>query len=250
MNLLTSAIRTDPEYGQLLSAVRRNFKDKPLPLLCNGLCEGAQDAMLVSLLRDTINERRSCALLICAEERDCVRLRAMFTRYGLRAAFYVGRDYNFHNITASHDYEHERLEVLFGLRQGTLDIVLTTPDAALGYTIPMERLDEAVLQLDFSTRVEPSVLASRLVAAGYARVDMVDGKGQFAVRGGIVDIYPTGGCYVDGDGELRANDALTLRKFLASNADIMEIDYIAADVDCDGMLTAKDQLRLRRMLSE
>ena len=29
MNLLTSAIRTDPEYGQLLANLRRNFKDKP-----------------------------------------------------------------------------------------------------------------------------------------------------------------------------------------------------------------------------
>ena len=53
MNLLTSAIRTDPEYGQLLAAVRRNFKDKPLPLLCNGLCEGASEAFIVSLIEDT-----------------------------------------------------------------------------------------------------------------------------------------------------------------------------------------------------
>ena len=129
-----------------------------------------------------------------------MRLRAMLRRFGLRAAFFIGRDYNFHNITASHDYEHERLEVLFGLRQRTLDVVLTTPDAALGYTIPPKRLDEAVLHLDFSTRVDPTALASHLIHAGYARVDMVDGKGQFAIRGGIVDVYPTGGCFVDGDG--------------------------------------------------
>ena len=53
MNLLTSAIRIDPEYGQLLTAVRRNFKDKPLPLLANGLCEGAAEAFMVSLIEDT-----------------------------------------------------------------------------------------------------------------------------------------------------------------------------------------------------
>ncbi|MBQ7339031.1 MAG: transcription-repair coupling factor [Clostridia bacterium] len=203
-HVLPATIRADGEYTQLLETVQREYRAaKPRPILVNGLCEGAQDAMLVTLMRDTMEQRSACALLLCAEERDCVRLRAMFRRFGLRAAFFVGRDYNFHNITASHDYEHERLEVLFGLQQGTLDVVLTTPDAALGYTIPMERLDSAVLHLDFSSRVEPSSLASRLVAAGYTRVDMVDGKGQFALRGGIIDIYPTGGFYVDGDGEAR-----------------------------------------------
>ncbi len=202
-HILPATIRADGEYGQLLETLKREYRAlKPRPVLVNGLCEGAQDALMVTLLRDTMEQRSTCALLLCAEEKDCVRLRAMFGRFGLRAAFFVGRDYNFHNITASHDYEHERLEVLFGLQQGTLDVVLTTPDAALGYTIPPLRLDSAVMELDFTTRVDPAALAKRLIAAGYARVDMVDGKGQFAVRGGIVDIYPAGGSYVDDEGVL------------------------------------------------
>lgn len=199
--VLPATIRADGEYAQLLETIRRESRAlKPRPILANGLCEGAQDALLVSLLNDTALQRAPCALLLCAEEKDCVRLCAMFRRFGLRAAFFVGRDYNFHNIAASHDYEHERLEVLFGIQQGTLDVVLTTPDAALGFTIPPDRLSESVMTLDFSTQVETDALAEKLVRAGYTRVGMVDGKGQFAVRGGIVDIYPTGGVCTDVDG--------------------------------------------------
>jgi len=198
-SLLTQAIRADREYAQLLETATKQLKSpKPLPILINGLCEGASDAMLTSLLNDL--PRRGCALILCAEEKDCVRVNAMLVRFGLRSAFFIGRDFTFYNITASHEYEHERLDVLFGLLGDGLDVVVTTPDAALGYTIPPERLAESVLRLDFDSTVDLNDLTHRLVAAGYSRADMVDGKGQFAVRGGIVDIYPPHGHYVDEDG--------------------------------------------------
>ncbi|MBE6619946.1 MAG: transcription-repair coupling factor [Ruminococcaceae bacterium] len=199
--ILTQAIRADREYTQLLETAKKQFKaPKPLPLLINGLCEGAADAAILSLLSDL--PRGRCALIVCSEEKDCVRLNGMLKHFGVRSAFYVGRDFTYYNITASHEYEHERLDVLFGLLDGALDAVVTTPDAALGYTIPPQRLENAVLHLDFDSRIDLDDLAGRLVAAGYSRADMVDGKGQFAIRGGIVDIYPPNGHYTDEDGQV------------------------------------------------
>ena len=213
MNLLTSCIRADGEYGQLLAAVRKNFKDKPLPLLANGLCEGAVEAFLISLVEDVCTAaapdggkdrqgRKRCALLICPEEKDCVRMRETMERFGLRAAFFTARDLSFYNVTASHEYEHERLKVLSGLVSGGWDVVIATPDAALGYTIPPARLREASVHLDFDTPVDTTHLAARLVAAGYARVDLVEGPGQFALRGGIVDICAPYGAYLNDEGEV------------------------------------------------
>ena len=210
MNLLTSAIRTDPEYGQLLSALRRNFKDKPLPLLANGLCEGAAEAFIISLIEDTCfsdpatkTEKRT-ALIVCPEEKDCVRMKQTLKRFGLKAAFYTARDLSFYGagVTASHEYEHERLKVLAGLITGGYDAVITTPDAALGYTIPPEKLRATSVHLDFNTSIQPAALASALVGAGYARVDMVEGPGQFAIRGGIMDVCPPYATFFDDEGEL------------------------------------------------
>ena len=213
MKLLTQTIRADREYAQLLETGKKQFKaPKPLPILINGLCEGASDAMLVSLLTDL--PFKGCALILCAEEKDCVRTNAMLRRFGLRSAFFVGRDLTFYNMTASHEYEHERLDVLFGLLNGTLDAVITTPDAALGYTIPPERLADSVIRLDFNSVVDLDSLTRSLVAAGYIRADMVDGKGQFAVRGGIVDIYPPNGYYEDENGQpLDGSMALRIELF-------------------------------------
>ena len=51
--ILTQAIRADREYTQLLETAKKQFKaPKPLPLLINGLCEGAADAAILSLLSD------------------------------------------------------------------------------------------------------------------------------------------------------------------------------------------------------
>ena len=205
MSLLTSAIRSDPEYGQLLAAARRHFKDKPLPLLANGLCEGAAEALTVSLIEDLCvrGEAHRTALLVFPEEKDCLRMKQTLTRFGLRAVFYTARDLSFYGagVTASHEYEHERLKVLSGLITGGYDAVLTTPDAALGYTIPPERLRATSVHLDYGTPLDPAALSGALVAAGYARVDMVEGPGQFALRGGIIDVCAPYGSFVDDEGE-------------------------------------------------
>ncbi len=187
MMKITDLIRKDKEYGELLSAVLRDFSAaKPLPIAASGLCEGAMDAAYVSLLSD-LNES---SLILCAEEKECVRICEMLCGFGLPAVFFQTRDLNLYNITASHEYEHERLKVLYKLLQGERQIVVTTPDGALGYTVPQAVLSSHSIRIDFDSRIDTATFARELVAAGYARAEMVDAPGQFAMRGGIIDVFP------------------------------------------------------------
>ena len=214
MSVLSSCIRLDPEYRQLLETVRRDFRPAPLPIAVSGLCEGAADALLISLLEDTKEARKGTALLICSEEKECVRLSAILERFGIRAGFYMARDLTFHFMTASHEYEHERLRVLSGLLGGDYDVILTTPDAAVGYTIPPQKLLHSTISIAEDSRIDPPALARRLLDAGFVKVDLVDSPGQFAVRGGIVDIFPPYGIFADRDGgEVRGAFALRIELF-------------------------------------
>ncbi len=211
MSILTSCIREDHEYLQLLRTAERNFRTKPLPILASGLCDGASDAFLVCLIEDTQKVRaNSPALIICPEEKDCVRLVNVLERCGLRTAFYLSRDLTFYNITASHEYEHERLRVLSGILGGSFDAVITTPDAMLGYTVPPEKLKRSMLRLDSTMQVDPQKLSKLLHDSGYVRTETVDSPGQYALRGGIVDIYPPYGHFSDRDGD-RKSGAYALR---------------------------------------
>ena len=203
MNILTDCIRADGEYKHLLRAIaEQRIAKNPLPIVVAGLCEGAADAAYAALAEDVgrIGGKKRPVLLVCPEEKECMRLVNLFRRFAIRAEFFVARDLNFYNIVASHEYEHERLKVLSGILCGELDVIVTTPDAALTYTIPPEKFISSIINIEYDkTVIEVAELAERLIGAGYVRAEMVDAPGQFATRGGIVDIYPPHARFTDID---------------------------------------------------
>ncbi|MBQ8848973.1 MAG: transcription-repair coupling factor [Clostridia bacterium] len=225
MNILTDQVRKDKEYEELLRAhISSKAARTSLPLLVSGLCDGATDAAYLSLIEDIKSKDTRTALIICSEEKECVRVKQLLRHFGYRCAFYIGRDLTFYNITASHEYEHERLKVLSGLLDNSLDAVVTTPDAALSYTISPERLISANLKIEYDkTQIDPSDLAARLVNAGYVRVELVEAAGQFALRGGIIDVYPAFAVFTDIDGNKTSGSYPFRIELFGDEIDRMEI---------------------------
>ena len=225
MNILTDYIRKDREYGELLDAVVKSKTSRTtLPFLVSGLCDGAADAVYVSLIEDVRKRDRRAVLILCSEEKECVRVKQLLRHFGFKCAFYIGRDLTFYNITASHEYEHERLKVLSGLLDNSLDAVVTTPDAALSYTISPEKLISANMKIEYaSTQIEPAGLASKLINAGYVRVELVEAPGQFALRGGIIDVYPAFATFTDIDGQVSSGSHPFRIELFGDEIDRMEI---------------------------
>ena len=103
MNILTDCIRSDGEYKHLLKAiVEQRVARNPLPIAAAGLCEGALDAIYAALSEDIakVAKGNHPVLLVCPEEKECVRLVNLLRRFGLRAEFFITRDLNFYNIIA------------------------------------------------------------------------------------------------------------------------------------------------------
>ncbi|MFI5370507.1 MAG: transcription-repair coupling factor, partial [Candidatus Eisenbacteria bacterium] len=86
----------------------------------------------------------------------------------------------------------ERLETLARLGHGERGIVLTTVRGALQRVPRPDRLERAVLALAVGHETDPQQLVARLAFLGYERVPEVETVGQFARRGGILDVYPVG----------------------------------------------------------
>ncbi len=240
MNILLDTIRQDSEYLELARIISKGFAAKPLPSVAGGLCEGAADALIMSLLDDTSGVRSTPALVVCAEEKECRRLSLLCEKFGLRAAFYIARDLTLHNIVASHEYEHERLSVLSGIVGGAYDVVFTTPEVALGYTIPRARLLDNTISIDYNTVIPPSELAQRLVDAGYIRVDMVEGAGQFAQRGGIIDIFPPFASFVDDNGAKYKEASAVRIEFFDDEIDRMGV----FDVDTQRLIMGISSIKI------
>ena len=70
-------------------------------------------------------------------------------------------------------------------------VVLTTVSAALQRVIPREILADTGRQLEVGGRIQPNDLKTALLANGFRRAETVREMGEFAVRGDIIDIFPS-----------------------------------------------------------
>jgi transcription-repair coupling factor (superfamily II helicase) len=83
-----------------------------------------------------------------------------------------------------------RVAALAAWRGGTARILVASVQALIQHTIAPADLPERPLELTVGARVGQGALLRELLALGYAPVLEVAGRGEFARRGGIVDVFP------------------------------------------------------------
>jgi len=85
-----------------------------------------------------------------------------------------------------------RARALHAIATGTARVIVASAPALLPRVTAPDRLRDASIDLRPGHDVDPIDLAELLVDAGFSREDPVDEHGEFAIRGGIVDIFPAG----------------------------------------------------------
>jgi transcription-repair coupling factor (superfamily II helicase) len=83
-----------------------------------------------------------------------------------------------------------RARALHALSSGAARVVVASAAALLPRVSRPERLNAASIELRPGQEISPTVLAELLADAGFSREDPADEHGEFALRGGILDIYP------------------------------------------------------------
>ncbi|MGN0564289.1 MAG: transcription-repair coupling factor [Candidatus Heritagella sp.] len=188
MRFFEEALLSQSFYKQLEDAVRAHT----LPGAVSGL-SSIHKAHLVATLCSRLSTR---ALLIAGEESEAARLAGDLNAMGCRTLFYPLRDFSLrHTDGSSHEYEHQRLQVLCSLLEEGEEgcrCVVTCADAALQYTLPPEELRRRTITLTPGQRLNPEELCRVLLRCGCERSELTDGPGLFSVRGGIVDFCTPG----------------------------------------------------------
>ena len=101
-----------------------------------------------------------------------------------------GRDLTLYDAAVvSRSWEQKRLRQLHDLAVGKTGLQIMTWESLSLRTMPKAALLAAAFSLEVGREYAVEDLISRLTAAGYNRCGMVEGPGQFAVRGGILDIF-------------------------------------------------------------
>ncbi len=183
MEFLTKAISDTLGFQQLLEGTSAGA----LPAVVSGVSEIHKANIVFSLC----SKLRRRAFLLCPDEAAAQKMIADLSAMGLRTLFYPSRDLSFRSgASPSHENEHTRLEVLSAILAKNFDCVVFCIDAALLYTIPPEHLEESLFPLSSGQQVSPGEVIEKLILCGFERSSQVEGVGQFALRGGILDFYP------------------------------------------------------------
>ena len=131
------------------------------------------------------------AVFVCGDEREVQTLSAdLETLTGRAPVRLLGREWQFRpGAVASRDWERGRLAALYALATGDAPVTVATADALLARTMPPALLKSLAVTLEPGKRMDLKALTESLIQAGYTRCEQVEGVGQFALRGGILDVF-------------------------------------------------------------
>ena len=183
MEQLLRMLLTIPEVSALVRAVERG--ECPAAVTGLGPVHRAQAAAALAL------ETGRPLVMVCADEGEAGRLgEDLRNLTGEEPLKLFARELFVKAGTViSRQWEHRRIASLYALTQGRGRVVVATCEGLLQKTTPPEKLGAAALRLAVGERLDLTALPGRLVAAGYTRCDQVEGVGQFALRGGILDVF-------------------------------------------------------------
>ena len=83
-----------------------------------------------------------------------------------------------------------RLQIMRRILEGKNTTIITTIDGGMDKVLPLDFIKDRTITIDFSSIIKTEELRSILIHLGYERQALVERPGDFAIRGGIVDIFP------------------------------------------------------------
>lgn len=185
MNVFSELLCELEEFDRLIKGIKE--KKTPLSVV------GVSDSVGAHLISSVFQQLSRSALVVASEEKEarqyCDDLRFFL---GEEQVLYFPRtDLLFYDVEArGRDVTGRRLSVLAELLKDEPRCVVTTAEALVSPTVPKELYAGNSISLKVGDDRELEELARALTALGYCREEMVEGPGQWSLRGGILDIYP------------------------------------------------------------
>ncbi len=166
---------------------------KNTPILCTGVLE-SQKCHWIS---GVVERQKRPAIIVTYSELRCREIYedlSFFMKDEL--LLYPAKDLLFYHADVhSHDIIQQRLQLLEKLILKKASIVIVSVEGLLDKLIPKEIIEQWIFRSMVGDVWKREKVIQQWVTMGYERVEQVETRGQFAIRGGIIDIYPMTGEY-------------------------------------------------------
>ena len=182
MEKLLSVLKSIPEYSALLDAIANRES-----VAVTGIGQINRSHILASVRR----HQSLPMVIVCQDDLGARTLQEELHAFlGETVPILPSRELTLYDTSVvSRAWEQKRLRQLYDLQSGVTQLQIMTWDAISQRTMPPEVLRSAAFTLEIGKEYTMERLSARLIGAGYSRYGMVEGPGQFAIRGGILDVF-------------------------------------------------------------
>jgi len=174
-----------PEFDKLLKDLDRGLSN----LFAYGVSDSQRAFMIASMKKKT----RSQILVVTPDSLEAKRLAddlAFFLKPEEVAIFPASSVIPYETAARSLESTAQRLKVMDTLLSEKPVVMVAPVQALFNKLVPPDIVKKFTLYFKVGESVPLEDVILKLSAMGYERVDMIEGRGQFAVRGGILDVYP------------------------------------------------------------
>lgn len=184
MNPLIANLKNSTDYLRVIDDIKKSSGNVSII----GLSDSQKAHMICSIYNDT----KKPVVIVCnniLQARKFIQDLQFFTQDQI--IYFPARNIVYYDIQAqSRDIQNQRLFAIDNIMKGQAKIIVTTIDALTQKMMPINSYDNLGVHIDLNSKIDLEMLVQKLSKLGYQRSNIVDGKGQYTSRGGIVDIFP------------------------------------------------------------
>lgn len=182
MNMFVEPLKELKEYNE----IREQLTLRNTPIQVTG-CIDSQKCHLIHGLGEQYLNR----VIVTYSELKAKEIYEDYKLYDPNVYLYPAKDVIFYSADIhGNAIVRDRLRILKRLIEKEPTTIITTLDGGMDCILPLEMLSKRVITLEEAAILDLDKLKEELVHLGYERCGQVETPGQFAIRGGIVDIYP------------------------------------------------------------
>lgn len=182
MEILLDSLKNIAEYKLLLGALESGQS-----AAVTGIGQINRSHMIAGVARHTA----APMVVICQDDMAAKRLQEELRCFlGESYPVLPSRELTLYDTAVvSRSWEQKRLRQFYDLATGNTPLQILSWEALSQRTMPKSVLLNAAFTLECGKEYDQQALLSKLASGGYSRCPMVEGPGQFAVRGGILDVF-------------------------------------------------------------
>ncbi|GFZ34175.1 transcription-repair-coupling factor [Clostridium zeae] len=167
--------------------VKSNIDRDRYPFSTYGVSESGKGYLISGIFE---NSDKSI-VVITHNDIEAKNLYEDLSLYTTDVYYFPSKEIVFYNIDAiSGDLRWARLKVLKEILDSRKKIIVVSIESFATVYTPKDLYISHTFKVAVGDEINFKDFSKRLIECGYERMDIVDGKGQFSVRGGILDIYP------------------------------------------------------------